>query len=90
MTKKQLRQRLEDLYCGASGFRFDAETDPSIVCALGEDNLGRFLTAIGNTFALRRPSGEGLPYALCPHNLNHYSNIDTLTQFIWSQMEEQI
>lgn len=86
MTKKQLRQRLEDLYCGVNGgYRFDPENEPSIMAALGPERFSKFLIGIQNTFELKRFQ-DGACIATAIHNLDEYTDFDNLTQFIWEQL----
>lgn len=88
MTKKQLRQRLEDLYCGANYGcrRDDEELEAHIMGSLGPERFGQFLLAIENTFDLNRDD-HGQPNATKRHNLDEYTTMDNLTTFILGQLK---
>jgi hypothetical protein len=86
MTKRQLKNRLIDLYTGAYGQPPDAD-NPELMHGGSAKEFCTFLRAIKNSFSLKEDQSN-VPYALRHWNLDKFETIDTLTEFIWSQIEE--
>jgi hypothetical protein len=87
MTKRQLKTRLIDLYTGAYGHPPDEE-NPELMYGGGAEDFSRLLRSIKNSFSLKEDEAK-VPYALRHWNIGHYETIDTLTEFIWSQLETE-
>lgn len=83
MTKKQkqqkkaLRRRVSDIANGAAGYLFDQEDEFATASF-----LERFVPAIEVSFGFNESNHT---YICKTHNLGHFNNIDSTTDFLWEQ-----
>jgi len=81
-AKLALRQRVHDIACGAAGFQFDQDSEFATA-----DFLERFVPALKAQFEFEEKTEQGTTsnkYLFEVRNLHHYDNIDSTTEFLFT------
>jgi hypothetical protein len=87
-----IRERLEDLYIGATGSRFDDSFGADdLLAPLDCHQIERFITAIRRAFEWRTPENyAGYVYGLQYHYLDKFESFDRLAEHVFDSLVEKV
>ena len=80
MTKKQLKQRIEDLVTGVYLHSFDKENEASILHSGGAEEFANLLTAIQRAFGLDEDGWLNL------YQIRHFDTPESITDFLHQRL----